>query len=222
MKILINNSMSFTSMMINTNYLEETENMLQIIDNSKNNCIKLLDKNLEKIINSIKILHDINKKIILNFYEKAQNKLLIMKEYFNFTLTEITRTKKLSDEVKRGINALSQWKNLENYNNIIETYENSVDKIKEIVAQFSVKSAFDKISDIYNANYDIIDNYQIVMQNKSLNLQCFIDFFFENSYNFLSNNDVIWYCKQMGILDEINEEYSIKPPDENNNNINNE
>ena len=107
---------------------------------------------------------------------------------------------------------------------IIETYENSVDKIKEIVAQFSVKSAFDKISDIYNANYDIIDNYQIVMQNKSLNLQCFIDFFFENSYNFLSNNDVIWYCKQMGIMDEIAEEYSIKPPEENdnNNNINNE
>ena len=145
-----------------------------------------------------------------------------MKEYFNFTLTEITRTKKLSDEVKRGINALSQWKNLENYNNIIETYENSVDKIKEIVSQFSIKSAFDKISDLYNSNYDIIDNYQILMQNKSLNLQCFIDFFFENSYNFLSNNDVIWYCKQMGILDEINEEYSIKPPDENNNNINNE
>ena len=188
----LNNSMSFTSMMINTNYLIETDNMLQIIDDYKDNCIKLLDKNLDKIINSIKILHDMNKKIILNFYEKAQNKLLIMKSYLNFTLTEITRTKKLSDEVKRGINAISNLKNLENYSNIIESYENSVNKIKEIVSQFSDKSAFDKVSNIYNNNYDIIDNYQIIMQNKSLNLQSFIDFFFENSYLFLSNNNIIW------------------------------
>ena len=217
----LNNTMSFTSMMINTNYLVETENMLQIIDESKDNCIKLLDKNLDKIINSIKILHDMNKKIILNFHEKAYNKLQIMKQYFTFTLSEITRTKKLSDEVKRGINSLSQWKNLENYKNIIETYENSVEKIKEIVAQFSVKNAFDKISNTYNLNYDIIDNYQTIMQNKSLNLQSFIDFFFENSYMFLENNDVIWYCNQMGIMDEITEEYTIKPPEQDNN-INNE
>ena len=102
----LNNSMSFTSMMINTNYLEETENMLQIIDNCKDNCIKLLDKNLEKIINSIKILHDINKKIILNFHEKAQNKLLIMKQYFNFTLTEITKPMKI-----RWIKLKKLWHN---------------------------------------------------------------------------------------------------------------
>ena len=221
----LNNSMGFTSMMINTNYLVETENMLQSIDNYKDNCIKLLDKNQDKIINSIKILHDINKKIILNLHEKAYNKLLIMKQYLNFTLSEITRTKKLTDEVKRGINALSQWKNIENYKNIIENYENSIEKIKEIVAQFSEKSSFDKVSNTYNANYDIIERYEKVIQNKSLNLQCFIDFFFENSYMFLSNNDVIWYCNQMGIMDEVSEEYSIRPPDENNNinenNINN-
>ena len=144
-----------------------------------------------------------------------------MKQYLTFTLSEISRTKKLSDEVKRGINALSQWKNLENYKNIIETYENSVDKIKEIVSQFSIKSAFDKVSNTYNSNYDIIDNYQVVMQNKSLNLQSFIDFFFENSYIFLSNNDIVWYCNQMGIMDEISEDYTIKPPDEDNNNENN-
>ena len=217
----LNNSMSFSSMMINTNYLVETDNMLEIIETDKDNCIKLLDKNLDKIINSIKILHEMNKKIILNFYEKALNKLLIMKQYFNFTLTEISKTKKLTDEVKRGINAISNLKNLENYTNIIESYENSVNKIKEIVAQFSNKSAFDKISHIYNLNYDIIDNYQVIMKNKSLNLQCFIDFFFENSYLFLSNNDVIWYCNQMGIMDEITEQYTIKPPEENDNNINN-
>ena len=96
-----------------------------------------------------------------------------------------------------------------------------MNKIKEIVAQFSNKSAFDKVSNIYNLNYDIIDNYQVIMKNKSLNLQCFIDFFFENSYLFLSNNDVIWYCNQMGIMDEITEQYTIKPPEENDNNINN-
>ena len=120
----LNNSMGFTSMMINTNYLVETENMLQSIDNYKDNY-----KNQDKIINSIKILHDINKKIILNLHEKAYNKLQIMKQYLNFTLSEITRTKKLTDEVKRGINALSQWKNIENYKNIIENYENSIEKI---------------------------------------------------------------------------------------------
>ena len=66
------------------------------------------------------------------------------------------------------------------------------------------------------------------MQNKSLNLQSFIDFFFENSYMFLSCNDVNWFCNQLGITDEIVEDYTIKPQNEedannieNNNNINN-
>ena len=218
----INNSMSFTSMMINTNYLIEIENMISSIESYKDDCIKLLDKNLEKITNSVKILSEINKKIINLFHEKALNKLLIMKEYFNVALNEITRTKKFSDEVKRGINALPKWKNLENHNNIIETYENSVDKIKEIVQQFSVNSAFDKISNIYNSNCDIIDSFQSIMKNKSLNLQNFIDFFFDNSYMFLSCNDINWFCNQLGILDEVVEEYTIKPPpEEGNNNINN-
>ena len=220
----INNSMSFTSMMINTNYLVDIENMISAIENYKNECISNLDKNLQRITNSIQILYEINKKIINNFHEKALSKLLIMKEYFNFTLIEITRTKKISDEVKRGINSLPKWKNLENHTNIIETYENSIEQIKEIVQQFSVNSAFDKISTTYNSNCDIIDSFQGIMKNKSLTLQTFIDFFFENSYMFLSANDINWFCNQLGITDEIVEEYTIKPPpeDNNNNNINEE
>ena len=220
----INNSMSFTSMMINTNYFVDIENMISAIESYKNECISNLDKNLQRITNSIQILYEINKKIINNFHEKALSKLLIMKEYFNFALVEITRTKKISDEVKRGINALPKWKNLENHTNIIETYENSIEQIKEIVQQFSVNSAFDKISTTYNTNCDIIDSFQGIMKNKSLNLQTFIDFFFENSYMFLSANDINWFCNQLGITDEIVEEYTIKPPPEenNNNNINQE
>jgi hypothetical protein len=212
----LNNSMSFTSMMINTNYLVEIENLIGAIDEYKNNCMNLLDKNLQKIQNSIKVLHEINKKIINDFHEKTLNKLLIMKEYFKVALNEISRTKKLSDEVKRGINALPKWKNLENHTNIIEAYEGSIDKIKEIVAQFSINSAFDKISNTYNNNFDIVDSFQKIMNNNSLNLQCFIDYFFENSYNFLSNDEVIWFCNQLGIMDEIREEYSIKPSEEKN------
>lgn len=220
----INNSMSFTSMMINTNYLVDIENMISAIEIYKNECLSNLDKNLQRITNSIQILYEINKKIIINFHEKALSKLLIMKEYFNFALVEITRTKKISDEVKRGINALPKWKNLENHTNIIETYENSIEQIKEIVQQFSVNSAFDKISTTYNSNCDIIDSFQGIMKNKSLNLQTFIDFFFENSYMFLSANDINWFCNQLGITDEIVEEYTIKPPPEENNinNINEE
>ena len=217
----INNTMSFTSMMINTNYFVDIENMIGAIDSYKEDCIKTLDKNLQKIISSINILHDINKKIIIHFHEKALNKLLIMKEYFNVTLNEITRTKKITDEIKRGINALPKWKNLENHNNIIETYENSVDKVKEIVQQFSVNSAFDKISNTYNSNCDIIDSFEGIMKNNSLNLQSFINFFFENSYMFLSCNDVNWFCNQLGITDETIEEYSIKPPEDANENIEN-
>ncbi len=220
----INNSMSFTSMMINTNYLVDIENMISAIEIYKNECLSNLDKNLQRITNSIQILYEINKKIIINFHEKALSKLLIMKEYFNFALVEITRTKKISDEVKRGINALPKWKNLENHTNIIETYENSIEQIKEIVQQFSVNSAFDKISTTYNSNCDIIDSFKGIMKNKSLNLQTFIDFFFENSYMFLSANDINWFCNQLGITDEIVEEYTIKPPPEENNinNINEE
>ena len=88
--------------------------------------------------------------------------------------------------------------------------------------QFSINSAFDKISTIYNSNCDIIDSFQRIMKNKSLNLQNFIDFFFDNSYMFLSDNDINWFCNKLGILDEIVEEYTIKPPpEEGNNNINN-
>ena len=116
---------------------------------------------------------------------------------------------------------MPKWKNLENHNNIIETYENSVDKVKEIVQQFSVNSAFDKISTTYNNNCDIIDSFEGIMKNNSLNLQSFINFFFENSYMFLSCNDVNWFCNQLGITDEIIEEYSIKPPEDENENIEN-
>ena len=91
----INNSMSFTSMMINTNYFVEIENMIGAIDSYKDECIKTLDKNLQRIITSINILYGINKKIINNFHEKALSRLLIMKEYFNVALNEISRTKKL-------------------------------------------------------------------------------------------------------------------------------
>ena len=42
------------------------------------------------------------------------------------------------------------------YQYYLETYENSVEKIKEIVKQFSVESAFDKISKTYNNNCDLI------------------------------------------------------------------
>ena len=66
----INNTMSFTSMMINTNYFVEIENMIAGIDSYKNDCIKTLYKNLEKIINSINILYGINLKIINTFHEK--------------------------------------------------------------------------------------------------------------------------------------------------------
>ena len=41
---------------------------------------------------------------------------------------------------------------------------------------------------------------------------------------FLSDNDINWFCNKLGILDEIVEEYTIKPPAEENNinNINEE
>ena len=40
---------------------------------------------------------------------------------------------------------------------------------------------------------------------------------------FLSSNDINWFCNTLGIMDEIVEEYTIKPPsEEEENNINNE
>ena len=219
----MNNTMSFTSMMINANYLSDIENMIISINDYKSDCIKRLDSNMNKIISSIKVLSDINKKVIDKFHEKMMNKLLIMKEYFNVALAEITKTKKISDEVKRGINALPRMKNLENHTGIIEKYENSVNKIKELSQQFSDNKPFDKISTLYNKNCDIYNVFERLMGNKCLDLQNFIGFFFDNSDIFLADQDVNWFCNQMGLLDEVYQDYVIKPPDDQNtlNNINN-
>ena len=44
-------------MMINTNYFVEIENMIGAIDSYKDECIKILNKNLQRIVSSINILH---------------------------------------------------------------------------------------------------------------------------------------------------------------------
>ena len=48
-----------------------------------------------------------------------------MKQYFQVALIEIGNTKKISNEVKRGIRSLNKFVNLDNYdyNSVCESFE---------------------------------------------------------------------------------------------------
>ena len=67
-----------------------------------------------------------------------------MKQYFQVALIEIGNTKKISNEVKRGIRSLNKFVNLDNYdyNSVCESFEIQIEKMKENIVKFSVDVLF--------------------------------------------------------------------------------
>ena len=225
----MDNTMSTSSSMINSVYLNEINDLLDSVNNCYDNCMCNLENNFKNCLNNLQKIYEENKIILNSFKEKCTNKILIMKEYFQVALIEIGKTKKISDEVKRGIRSLNKFQNLDNYdyNSVVESFETQIEKMKENIVRFSEQVPFDKIGKENSNNEENVNLFKKVVLNECLTLQNCFDLLFYNKTNFLNDNNVYKLGNKLGIYDEINFEFNINKnkddnnKEENNNNIEN-
>ena len=220
----MDNIMSTASSMINRVYLNEIDDLLDNINNCYDNCLNNLENNFKKSYNKLQRIYEENKIILNSFKEKSINKILIMKQYFQVALIEIGKTKKISDEVKRGIRSLNKFQNLDNYdyNSVVESFETQIEKMKENIVRFSEQVPFDKIGKENSNNEENVNLFKKVVLNECLTLQNCFDLLFYNKTNFLNDNNVYKLGNKLGIYDEINFEFNQNnKQDENNNDIEN-
>ena len=220
----MDNTMSTSSSMINSVYLNEINDLLDSVNNCYDNCMCNLENNFKNCLNNLQKIYEENKIILNSFKEKCTNKILIMKEYFQVALIEIGKTKKISDEVKRGIRSLNKFQNLDNYdyNSVVESFETQIEKMKENIVRFSEQVPFDKIGKENSNNEENVNLFKKVVLNECLTLQNCFDLLFYNKTNFLNDNDVYKLGNKLGIYDEINFEFNQNnKQDEDNKNIEN-
>ena len=220
----MDNTMSTSSSMINSVYLNEINDLLDSVNNCYDNCMCNLENNFKNCLNNLQKIYEENKIILNSFKEKCTNKILIMKEYFQVALIEIGKTKKISDEVKRGIRSLNKFQNLDNYdyNSVVESFETQIEKMKENIVRFSEQVPFDKIGKENSNNEENVNLFKKVVLNECLTLQNCFDLLFYNKTNFLNDNNVYKLGNKLGIYDEINFEFNQNnKQDEDNKNIEN-
>ena len=220
----MDNTMSTSSSMINSVYLSEVNDLLDSVNNCYDNCMINLENNFKNSVNNLQKIYEENKIILNSFKEKCTNKILIMKEYFQVALIEIGKTKKISDEIKRGIRSLNKFQNLDNYDydSVVETFETQVEKMKENIVRFSEQVPFDKIGKENSNNEENVNLFKKVAINECLTLQNCSDLLIYNKSNFLNDNNVYKLGNKLGIYDEINFEFNQNnKQDENNNDIEN-
>ena len=220
----MDNTMSTSSSMINSVYLSEIDNLVDCVNNCYDNCLSNLEDNFKNSLSNLQKIYEENKIILDSFKEKCINKILIMKEYFQVALIEIGKTKKISDEVKRGIRSLNKFQNLDNYdyNSVVESFETQIEKMKENIVRFSEQVPFDKIGKENSNNEENVNLFQKVVLNECLTLQNCSDLLYYNKTNFLNDINVYKLGNKLGIYDEINFEFNQNnKQDEDNKNIEN-
>ena len=230
----MDNIMSTASSMINSVYLNEIDDLLDNINNCYDNCLNNLENNFKKSYNKLQRIYEENTIILNSFKEKSINKILIMKQYFQVALIEIGNTKKISNEVKRGIRSLNKFVNLDNYdyNSVCESFEIQIEKMKENIVKFSVDVPFDKIGKENSSNEENVNLFKKIVLNECLTLQNCFDLLYYNKSNFLNDINVYNLGQKLGIYDEISfednysnveeEKEDLKKDNNNENNNNNE
>jgi len=200
----IDNEMFNISMNINSNYFYEINYMIESINEFEKICLNKLNDNYNILLKSFEKQFEFNKEIISLFKERMLNKILIMKEYFNVTLKEINKTKKKSDEIKKGIYSLIKFQNIENYKNINEIYDNSIDFIKSNVQQFSEQKPFDKINKNFDENCNLVNYFkEIMLNNEIITCQNLLNLIEANSKIFINDDYVKFVGGNLGLLEEF-------------------
>ena len=207
---LIDNSISETSRIINTKYLDDVEDMINSVKAYQDLFTKKLKENYTMVKECLQKIYDFNIDVISKFNERTTNKLLIMKQYYTYTLSEIIKTKKASDEIKRGINSISKLQNLDNYTNIIETYEKAVEDIKINIQKFSEEAPYDKISKLYHENNIMLDMYKDIAMSNIMTMQNVVNLIKDHKDIFQNDENVKGLSEKLGIEDDIIEKNEIK------------
>ena len=217
---LIDNSISETSRIINTKYLDDVEDMINSVKAYQDLFTKKLKENYTMVKECLQKIYDFNIDVVSKFNERTTNKLLIMKQYYTYTLSEITKTKKASDEIKRGINSISKLQNLDNYTNIIETYEKAVEDIKINIQKFSEEAPYDKITKLYHDNNIMLDMYKDIAMSNIMTMQNVVNLIKDHKDIFQNDENVKGLSEKLGIEDDIIEKNEIKNEPLNKNIIN--
>lgn len=207
---LIDNSISETSRIINTKYLDDVEDMINSVKAYQDLFTKKLKENYTMVKECLQKIYDFNIDVISKFNERTTNKFFIMKQYYTYTLSEIIKTKKASDEIKRGINSISKLQNLDNYTNIIEIYEKAVEDIKINIQKFSEEAPYDKITKLYHDNNIMLDMYKDIAMSNIMTMQNVVNLIKDHKDIFQNDENVKGLSEKLGIEDDIIEKNEIK------------
>ena len=216
----IDNAISETSNLVNNKYMDDVDDMINVVKEYQEMSTKKLNENYAMVKECLQKIYDFNIDVISKFKERTTNKLLIMKQYYTYALTEISKTKKMSDEIKRGINSISKMKNIDSYNKIIETYEKSVEDIKINIQKFSEEAPYDKIFKLYSDNNSMLDMFKYVAMSNIITMQNVVNLIKDHNDIFQSDENVKGLSLKLGIEDDILEKNEIKNEPLNKNRIN--
>ena len=121
---------------------------------------------------------------------------------------------------KRRINSISKLQNLDNYTNIIETYEKAVEDIKINIQKFSEEAPYDKITKLYHDNNIMLDMYKDIAMSNIMTMQNVVNLIKDHKDIFQNDENVKGLSEKLGIEDDIIEKNEIKNEPLNKNIIN--
>lgn len=198
----VDNAISDVSYLINNKYINDVEDMIDSVKGYQENSLSRLKENFEEIKNTIQKLYDFNVDMLTKFQTQTINQLLIMKQYYICALDDIQKTKKLSNEIKRGISSLRN-KKTKATEDVISSFKKTEEQIKYNIQKFSGEAPYDKISKLYYDNVSTVQMFKNIATNELTTLYRYAYDMREHKTNFESNADVFNLSSRLGIEDDI-------------------
>ena len=191
-----------TSFNISNNYLPNVDDLMESVVSYQEYSFKVLNNNFKLIKDSLQKVYNYNVALISYLKEKLTSKLLIMKQYYTYVQNELSTTKKLSEDIRNGINSLNHFHNLDSYTKVIETYESSIEEIKTSVHRFSESAPYDKVSKLNVENTHLVNLYKTISTNDLSTMNQLAYLVLEHSSLMKSDAYVSEFAVAMGIDDD--------------------
>ena len=188
---------------ISNKYITNVDDLMESVVSYQEYSFKLLNNNFKLIKDSLQKVYNYNVALISYLKDKMTSKLMIMKQYYTYVQNELATTKKLSEDIRNGINSLNHFHNLDSYTKVIETYENSVEEIKTSVHRFSESSPYDKVSKLNTENTHLVNLYKSITTNDLSTMNQLAYLVLEHSSLMKNDAHVNEFAIAMGIDDDV-------------------
>lgn len=187
---------------INNKYITNVDDLMESVVSYQEYSFKILNNNFKLIKDSLQKVYNYNVALISYLKDKLTSKLMIMKQYYTYVQNELLTTKKLSEDIRNGINSLNHFHNLDSYTKVIETYENSIEEIKTSVQRFSESSPYDKVSKLNTENTHLVNLYKSITTNDLSTMNQLAYLVLEHSSLMKNDAYVTEFAIAMGIDDD--------------------